>query len=48
MGSRLNPSSRELREYWRKLTEGATVDVPLEKQMWGEPQADIAATAADF
>jgi PhnB protein len=26
----------ELRGYWDKLVEGATVAVPLEKQMWGD------------
>jgi PhnB protein len=26
----------ELRGYWEKLSEGATVPVPLEKQMWGD------------
>lgn len=26
----------ELRGYWDKLTEGGTVTVPLEKQMWGD------------
>jgi PhnB protein len=26
----------ELRGYWRKLSEGGTVSVPLEKQMWGD------------
>jgi PhnB protein len=26
----------ELRGYWEKLTEGGTVTVPLEKQMWGD------------
>ncbi|MFI5486125.1 VOC family protein [Micromonospora echinaurantiaca] len=26
----------ELRGYWDKLTVGATVTVPLEKQMWGD------------
>jgi PhnB protein len=25
-----------LREYWEKLSDGATVTVPLEKQMWGD------------
>lgn len=25
-----------LRGYWEKLSEGATVTVPLEKQMWGD------------
>ncbi|MFJ8864307.1 VOC family protein [Streptomyces sp. NPDC102473] len=26
----------ELRGYWDKLSDGATVTVPLEKQMWGD------------
>jgi PhnB protein len=26
----------ELRGYWDKLSEGATVMMPLEKQMWGD------------
>jgi PhnB protein len=26
----------ELREYWEKLSDGGTVAVPLEKQMWGD------------
>jgi PhnB protein len=26
----------ELRGYWEKLTEGGTVTMPLEKQMWGD------------
>ena len=26
----------ELRGYWDKLTDGGTVTVPLEKQMWGD------------
>ncbi|MGW1957776.1 VOC family protein [Streptomyces sp. NPDC001920] len=26
----------ELRGYWEKLSEGASVAVPLEKQMWGD------------
>ena len=26
----------ELRGYWAKLSDGATVAVPLEKQMWGD------------
>jgi PhnB protein len=26
----------ELRIYWAKLSEGGTVSVPLEKQMWGD------------
>ncbi len=25
-----------LRDYWEKLSDGATVTVPLEKQMWGD------------
>jgi PhnB protein len=28
--------SGELGNYWKKLSEGATIDVPLEKQMWGD------------
>ena len=26
----------ELRGYWEKLADGGTVNVPLEKQMWGD------------
>jgi PhnB protein len=26
----------ELRGYWERLSEGGTVAVPLEKQMWGD------------
>jgi len=26
----------DLRGYWEKLSEGAKVEVPLEKQMWGD------------
>ncbi|MEU6918524.1 VOC family protein [Streptomyces olindensis] len=26
----------ELRGYWEKLSEGGSVSVPLEKQMWGD------------
>jgi PhnB protein len=26
----------ELRDYWQKLSDGGTVSVPLEKQMWGD------------
>ena len=26
----------ELRGYWDKLTDGGTVTIPLEKQMWGD------------
>jgi PhnB protein len=26
----------ELRGYWDKLTDGGTVSVPIEKQMWGD------------
>jgi PhnB protein len=26
----------ELRGYWEKLSNGGTVTVPLEKQMWGD------------
>lgn len=28
--------AEELRGYWAKLSEGGTVSVPLEKQMWGD------------
>ena len=28
--------SEELRGYWEKLSEGGTVSMPLEKQMWGD------------
>ncbi|WP_432942903.1 VOC family protein [Kribbella sp. CA-253562] len=28
--------SDELHGYWEKLSEGGTVSVPLEKQMWGD------------
>jgi PhnB protein len=28
--------AEELRGYWEKLANGATVTVPLEKQMWGD------------
>lgn len=46
-GSEHNPGSNisvslsgddadELRGYWQRLSEGGTVSVPLEKQMWGD------------
>ena len=28
--------AEELRGYWQKLSEGGTVPMPLEKQMWGD------------
>jgi PhnB protein len=28
--------AEELRGYWEKLSEGGTVSVPLERQMWGD------------
>ena len=28
--------AEELRGYWKQLSDGATVTVPLEKQMWGD------------
>ncbi|MFI9117158.1 VOC family protein [Streptomyces venezuelae] len=28
--------AEELRGYWSKLSDGSTVSVPLEKQMWGD------------
>ena len=27
---------KELHRYWEKLSDGATIAVPLEKQMWGD------------
>jgi PhnB protein len=30
-----------LRGYWEKLTEGATVQTPLEKQMWGDEYGQL-------
>jgi PhnB protein len=32
----LSGDDADLREYWDKLADGATVTVPLEKQMWGD------------
>jgi PhnB protein len=29
-------SAEELRGYWEKLSDGGSVTVPLEKQMWGD------------
>jgi PhnB protein len=26
----------ELHDYWTKLSDGGTISVPLEKQMWGD------------
>ncbi|MGL5863856.1 MAG: VOC family protein, partial [Phycicoccus sp.] len=26
----------ELRDYWQRLSDGATVTMPLERQMWGD------------
>jgi PhnB protein len=28
--------AEELRGYWKKLSDGGTVSIPLEKQMWGD------------
>ena len=28
--------AEELRGYWRQLSDGGTVQVPLDKQMWGD------------
>lgn len=28
--------AEQLRGYWTQLTEGGSIDVPLEKQMWGD------------
>jgi len=30
------PDGDELRGYWKKLSDGGSVMVPLEKQMWGD------------
>jgi len=46
-GMEFNPGSRisislsgtdadDLRDYWAKLSDGGTVTMPLEKQMWGD------------
>ncbi len=32
----LSGDDEDLRAYWEKLAAGATVSVPLEKQMWGD------------
>jgi PhnB protein len=32
----LSGDGEELRGYWAKLSDGATVTVPLAKQMWGD------------
>ena len=32
----LSGDGDELRGYWEKLSDGGTVTVPLEKQMWGD------------
>jgi PhnB protein len=32
----LSGDDEELRDYYEKLSEGGTVTVPLEKQMWGD------------
>jgi PhnB protein len=32
----LSGDDAELRDYWGKLSDGGTVMVPLEKQMWGD------------
>jgi PhnB protein len=32
----LSGDDPQLREFWAKLSEGGTVDVPFEKQMWGD------------
>jgi PhnB protein len=31
----------ELRGYWEKLSEGATISMALEKQMWGDIYGDL-------
>jgi PhnB protein len=32
----LSGDDQQLRAYWEKLSEGGTVTMPLEKQMWGD------------
>jgi PhnB protein len=32
----LSGDDADLRDYWEKLSDGGTVSVPLEKQMWGD------------
>jgi len=32
----LSGDDPQLREYWTKLSDGGTVSMPLEKQMWGD------------
>ncbi len=32
----LSGDGDELRDYWERLSDGATVTMPLEKQMWGD------------
>ncbi|MGL5911048.1 MAG: VOC family protein, partial [Phycicoccus sp.] len=32
----LSGDDPELRDYWERLSDGATVEMPLEKQMWGD------------
>ena len=32
----LSGDDEALRGYWEKLSEGGTVSIPLEKQMWGD------------
>ena len=35
-GSLSGDDANKLRSYWEQLSEGGTVTVPLEKQMWGD------------
>ena len=35
-GSLSGDDGDELRGYWAKLSDGGTVSVPLERQMWGD------------
>jgi PhnB protein len=32
----LSGTDDELRDYWGKLSDGSTVNMPLEKQVWGD------------
>ncbi len=36
----LSGDDPQLREFWAKLSDGGSVDVPFEKQMWGDEYGD--------
>ena len=37
----LSGTDENLRDYWAKLAEGATVTMPFEKQMWGDEYGQL-------